>query len=168
MQALTELLTNFGVTWDRLLGQILTFILLLVILRLVLYKPMLRMLDERKQRIAQGMKDAEEAAKTRQQSEGEAAARLKEATKKAETLLDEAKTAADTLKNELLSQTQAELQKARQQQQEELARAKEQMIAEVRQDVVKLVVATTTKVLQTEITKEQHQALTKQAVKELE
>jgi F-type H+-transporting ATPase subunit b len=168
MDAIIRLFSNFGVTWDRLLGQIVTFVVLLVVLRLVLYKPMLAMLAERKQKIAQGLKDAEEAAKARRQAEEEATVQLKEATKAAELLLDEAKHAADRLKNEIKAQTQLELQQARKDQEASLAQAKEQMISEVRQDIVALVIATTTKVLASEITKEQQQSIVKQAVKELE
>jgi F-type H+-transporting ATPase subunit b len=168
MDAFAQLFTNFGVTWPRLMGQLVTFVALLVVLRLALYKPVLAMLEERKARIAQGLKDAEAANLARQQSEAEATARLKEATKKAEELLDEARSAANNLKAELLAQTQAELARAKQDQEAALARAKEQMVAEVRQDVVKLVVATTAKVLESELTKEQQQAATKRAVKELE
>ncbi len=168
MQAIVDLFTDFGVTWDRLLAQLITFAVLLIILRLFLYKPMLKMLDERKQRIAQGLKDADEAGKAKVSSEKEAAARLKEATRQAEELLAEAKKSAETLKAEIQAQTQAELQKARQDQTASLERARQQMIDEVRQDVVKLVVATTTKVLQTELSQDQQRQVTKQAAKELE
>jgi F-type H+-transporting ATPase subunit b len=168
MQAIIDLLVNFGVSWERLLGQIVTFVILLVVLRLVMYKPILRMLDERKQKIAQGLKDAEAAADERRRAEEKASAELKEATRKAEALLDEAKSAAESMRQDLMTQAQADLQRARDAQRAELERARQDMIDDVRKDVVQLVVATTSKVLQQELSKEQQQTLIRQAAKELE
>lgn len=168
MSAIGQLLTNFGVTWDRLLGQVITFAVLVVVLRLVLYKPMLKMLDERKSRIAQGMKDASAAAEAKAQSEKEAAERLRQATRQAEELLDEAKKAAETVKAQIAAQAQADLDRARKDQEASLARAQAEMMNEVRRDVARLVVSTTGKVLQSELTKDQQQKVLSQAAKELE
>ena len=55
MDAITGLFSQFGVTWGQLGGQLVTFVVLLILLRLFLYKPVLSMLDERKARIAQGL-----------------------------------------------------------------------------------------------------------------
>ena len=90
---ISSLLGNFGVNWTSFLGQLVTFVILLALLRLILYKPMISMLEERKARIAQGLKDADEAAKARAESEHQAADRLKEATAKAESLLEESRKA---------------------------------------------------------------------------
>ncbi len=53
------ILNQLGITGSLLLSQIVNFVLLMVILRLVLYGPVMKMLDQRKERIAQSMKDAE-------------------------------------------------------------------------------------------------------------
>ena len=48
-----------GLNLPQLIAQIANFAVLLLILRLTLYKPVLRMLDERKQKIAEGLNAAE-------------------------------------------------------------------------------------------------------------
>jgi F-type H+-transporting ATPase subunit b len=163
MQAILDLFANFGVTWDRFFGQLLVFAILVIVLKKFMYGPVMAMLDERKQRIAQGLKDAEDAATSKAESEQQAADRLKQATKQAEELLAQAKASAEQLKAEIQAQTQTELQRARDEQAADLARAKQQMLDEVRSDVVSLVVKTTTKVLQSELTKDQQQSVVKQA-----
>ena len=168
MEAILELFANFGVSWDRFLGQLFVFLILVVILRQFMYQPVLNMLEERRQRIAKGLSDAEAAAKAKAQSEKDATERLKEATSQAEALLDKAKASADTLKAEIQAQTQAELEKARNDQMAEIERLKQQMLDDVRKEVVSLVVATTTKVLQSELTNEQRKSVVKQASEALE
>ncbi|MCX6039859.1 MAG: hypothetical protein NTV69_01810 [Caldilinea sp.] len=47
-----------GIEWSLLLAQIVNFLLMIVLLRMFLYQPVLNMLNARKERIAQSMKDA--------------------------------------------------------------------------------------------------------------
>lgn len=164
---ISSLLGNFGVNWVGFLGQLATFVILLVGLRIILYKPVLAMLDERKRRIAQGLKDAEEAAKAKQQSEEEAAERLKEAMSKAEALLDEAQKSSKRLRDQLMVQTQAEIDKSKREQEEQLAQMKQDMIKEVKAEVADLVVATTKKVLGNQLSTADQKELAAKAAKEV-
>lgn len=167
ISSVSSLLENFGVNWVGFLGQLTTFVILLALLRVILYKPMLAMLEERKSRIAQGLKDAEEAAKARAESEKNAAEQLKEATVKAESLLEESRKAAERLKAEVMSQTQAEIERAKQSQQEQLIQMKSDMLREVKSEVADLVVSTTKKVLGEELTGADQKKIADRAVKEL-
>lgn len=55
-----EFLSDFGIQPILLAAQIVNFLVLLWILKRLLYKPILKILEERKQRIAQSLKNAEE------------------------------------------------------------------------------------------------------------
>ncbi len=50
-----------GINGPFLIAQIVNFVLLLLLLRAFLYKPVLKMLESRKQRIAEGLQAAEVA-----------------------------------------------------------------------------------------------------------
>jgi F-type H+-transporting ATPase subunit b len=56
------LLSVFGVNWKLLLAQGVNFAVLLVALSYFLYKPILRIIDERREKIAEGVKTAEAAS----------------------------------------------------------------------------------------------------------
>lgn len=58
---MTELFHNFGVEWKLLLAQAINFFVLLFILRKFLYKPILKMLASRREKIETGLKKAKEA-----------------------------------------------------------------------------------------------------------
>lgn len=58
-----QLLTVFGINWKLLLAQGINFALLLAILSYFLYRPVLNIIDERRAKIAEGVRIAEEAKK---------------------------------------------------------------------------------------------------------
>ncbi|MBI3273673.1 MAG: F0F1 ATP synthase subunit B [Candidatus Colwellbacteria bacterium] len=55
------LLTQLGVNWKLLFTQGVNFLILLVVLTAFVYKPLLKLLDERRRKIETGLKGAEEA-----------------------------------------------------------------------------------------------------------
>lgn len=86
-----EILHRFGFEWTLFGAQVVNFLLLLWILKKFLYKPILAMLDERKRKIEQGLKDAAEAEKRLQQSLEKESKLLKNAQEQARKLLEDAK-----------------------------------------------------------------------------
>lgn len=86
--------TQFGVTWQLFISQVISFALVAFVLHRFAYKPILQVLDERKKRIAEGLANAE---KIKQQlAEAEAARRetLQKANADATRLIEEARAAA--------------------------------------------------------------------------
>lgn len=58
---MSELLSQLGIDWHLLLSQAVNFFLLLVVLRIFVYKPLIKLLRERRQRIEDGLMKAKEA-----------------------------------------------------------------------------------------------------------
>ncbi len=58
---MTELAHTLGIDWRLLLSQAVNFLLLLIVLRAFVYKPVLKLLKERKERIEEGIAKAKEA-----------------------------------------------------------------------------------------------------------
>ena len=83
---MSELLAVFGVNWKLLLAQGINFALLLAILTYFLYKPILRIIDERREKVAEGVRTAEMAMQ-----------RLAEAQKKSDGIVGDASREAESL-----------------------------------------------------------------------
>ena len=64
-------MSALGISGGLLLSQIVNFILLVVILRTFLYEPILNMLEQRKEKIAQGLREAERVSAAAQEAEQE-------------------------------------------------------------------------------------------------
>lgn len=92
-----KILTDFGVQPVYLAAQVINFIILLLILKRFLYKPILKVLDERKQIAAKSLSQAELIEEKLQLIENESARKLQEVTKQAQRILDNASEAADKI-----------------------------------------------------------------------
>lgn len=85
-----DILNQFGVQPILLAAQIVNFLLLLFILKRFLYKPILKVLEERKTKIEAGLKNAEEIEKRLNEITEKEAEVLLRAGKESEKMIKEA------------------------------------------------------------------------------
>lgn len=90
-----QLIQAFGIDARLIVVQIINFVLLLGLLSYFLYKPLLRMLEEREAKITQGVRDAESAAAAKADAEAEKQRIVTDAHHEAEAVAARAKTYAD-------------------------------------------------------------------------
>src|SRR3989344_1626514 len=86
-----EIIKAFGIDWRLLTIQLINFGLLMFLLYRFLYKPILKLLDERKNKIAKGVHDAEAAERTLGEIERERSVKIVQAEKEADTLIEHAR-----------------------------------------------------------------------------
>lgn len=101
-----QLLTAFGIDAKLIVIQIINFVVLMGALSYFLYKPVLRMLNEREEKIAQGIRDAEEAAQARESAEVSRKEVLSGAHKEAEDIGARAKVSAEERSSEIVNAAQ--------------------------------------------------------------
>jgi len=140
-------LTPLGINLTFLISQIVNFILLLVILRLWAWKPILNMLEKRKQTISQGLEDARVAAEARANAEKEAAGILAQAQKDAAEVVRQAGERADKLALEIKVAAEQEAQRLHEEAAAEAEQAKLQHLGELRGQVAALAIAATHKLI---------------------
>lgn len=90
-----EALASLGIDWKLLIAQIANFLILLLILSKFLYKPLVNMLEQRKEKIAQGIKDSEAAGVKLSEAEGESKKIISQAITKANDIIEKAKKEAE-------------------------------------------------------------------------
>lgn len=98
-----QLIEAFGIDIRLIIIQVFNFGILMALLTYFLYKPVLKMLNEREAKIAQGIKDAEEAAKVRGEATEEKKAILTATNKEAEGMVAQAKVFADEKANDIVA-----------------------------------------------------------------
>ena len=81
---------KLGIDWKLLLSQGVNFLILLGLLTLLVYRPLLRLLQDRERKIKEGIRGAEEAAHRLEEIEVERTTKLSEADRKAFTVVAEA------------------------------------------------------------------------------
>ncbi len=91
---MVDLLASFGIDWRLLIIQTVNFGVLLIALTYFLYKPVLKVLEERRSKIEQGVRDASEAKISLNKADKEAGEIVGQASSKAEEIILNAKDAA--------------------------------------------------------------------------
>ncbi len=104
---MSELFSAFGLNWKLLLIQGLNFGILLFVLWKYLYGPVLKMIDERRTAIAEGVQKAEAADRRLAEADTEGKALVATAGKEAEGLVAAGRSRAESQAGEILKNTQA-------------------------------------------------------------
>jgi len=158
---------QFHVTWQLLISQIVLFVIVAVMLKKFAYAPVLKVLEERRQKIAEGLANAETIKQELAKAQAKAQEILSQANAQSNKLIEEARQAAAKVLEQETQKAVAAAQdiitKARQASEAELVRMK----TELRREVGRLVVSTTAKVAGKVLTPEDQQRLTAEANQQL-
>lgn len=132
----------------QVLLQILNFGILAVVLGKFMFKPILKILDSRSKKIAEGQLAAEQSLKAMADLESKQAAKLAEASKKAAQILAAAKAESAKLGSELIKEAKEAGAKEIEKQKEAFRKELEHEEGELKKRLAKLVVETTKTVLE--------------------
>lgn len=92
-----KIISDFGIQPIYLLAQSINFIILLLILRKFLYRPVLKVLEARKKTVSDSLINAEQISNKLLATDQESARKLSEATKHARLILEKASNSADQI-----------------------------------------------------------------------
>jgi F-type H+-transporting ATPase subunit b len=123
------------------------FLVFLVIIWTFAFKPVTAMLNDRKARIEQGLKDAEQARRDRENAESERVATLGEARREANDILARAQKVAQETRDADIAATKEELERLRTRAAAEIEAEKIRAIADVRAEVADLALRAAGKVV---------------------
>ena len=123
------------------------FLLFLAIIWTFAFKPVSRMLADRKARIEQGLKDAEQARRDRESAESERVAALTEARREANDILARAQRVAQETRETDIAATKEELERMRVRAASEIEAEKVRAISEVRAEVADLALRAASRVV---------------------
>lgn len=138
---------KLGLNLGYFLFQVFNFTILVVLLYALAYKQILKGLEGRKNKIAQGVEDARIAADARQNAEAEAKKILAEAQAKANQIVREASERAEGAGKEVLASAEAEAAKKREQALAEVGHERERILSDLRGQVAALAMAATQKLI---------------------
>jgi F-type H+-transporting ATPase subunit b len=125
----------------------LNFILLFVLLSVFALGPLRRMLEERRTRIEEGLRDAEQARRDRESAEAERVAALQEARREANEILTRAQKVAQDSRDADIAATKAELERLRDRATAEIDTEKQRAISDLRTEVADLALRAASRVV---------------------
>ena len=137
---------QFGIDSYKLIAQVLTFVTVWFILKWKAFGPILEMLEKRKQRIAEGEENLKKIAEDLKDAEAKKAEIISEANAKAEKMISEARESAEAVAEKKREEAGKEASSIVAKAHEAGALEQEQLRAELKRDVGRLIIDTTTKV----------------------
>lgn len=148
-----------GINLGLLIVQIIAFAIVMLTLNSWVYKPMLDMMDSRKQKIAQGLEDARVAADARLNAEKEASKIITEAQAEASKVIREATDRAATAGKDVKAAAEAEAAKAREAALAEAELERNRILGDLRGQVASLAIAAANKLVSEALDEKKQRAL---------
>jgi len=105
-----EILYQFGFEPKLFFAQIVNFLILAFLFKKFLYKPILRILNERESKIRKGLQDAQEAELLKQEAQERKKQILREVNKEADIILENSRKEAANIKTQILVEAKEEAQ----------------------------------------------------------
>jgi len=167
IDAILDLARRMGVDPALILAQAVNFCILAFLLYRFAFKKVLQTMDERRDKIEAGLKYAEEMKEKLAEAGRQQQEIVRKAQQEAQQIVAEARSSAKDFYDRQTQETAAKVEQMleRGRQANELER--QRMLAELRQEVARLVVATSAKVLDRELTADDRQSINKRAAEQL-
>ena len=157
---------GLGINLPVLVSQLVSFLVLFIILRFVAYKPILKMLDERSQRIKESLEQAEVAKEQSMHAQDEIKKQVQDAGRQGQEIIARANQTSDEVRKKAqeLAKQDAEvlIQRARQ----EIKAERDEAIDVLRAEFADLTIQAASKVIGETLDKESHKELIDKVLQE--
>lgn len=162
-----EIARTFGVDWSHLVAQIISFLIVCALLYRFAYRPVLKMLEDRRQQIALGLANAEKIKAELAQTAAQRQEVLTAANAQATRLIEEGHLAATRVREQETQKAIAEAEQIIVKAREAAAQDYARMLAALKREVGRLVVHTTAAVTGKILTQEDQRRLAEETAKEV-
>jgi F-type H+-transporting ATPase subunit b len=147
---------------------IIIFLLLVVLLRKVAWKPIVGALDERTRHIKDSLEKAEAAQRAAENARAEYEAMIAKASKEAQEIIARSRKAAETTRDEIVAKAQSESELLRQRTIKEIDLARQKALEEIKHTAAQLSVDIAGKIIGRSLAAQDHQDLIRQALREMQ
>ncbi len=160
-----ELIKTFHIEAGMIIAQLVNFVIVFVVLYKFAYGPILKLLNERTEKIEKGLKDAEESHKKLAEISEKEAAVLVEARKQAQEIIRKAEEMAVTQSQSIVLTAREQTEKMLAVAQKQIEQEKEKILMEVKSEVANLVMTATEKIIHEKLDSNKDQELISQSIK---
>lgn len=162
-----EILNQFGIQPILLAAQVVNFLILLWLLNRFLYKPIIRVLEERKQKVAEANKNAEEIEKKLLEITAYKDEEILKAVKEGEKIIKDASDGALQIQEDGRRQYEEIIKKAREDAKELLQVEKANLDREIRENLGEIIALALQKVTGKVLSKKDQQDVLEKEIRNL-
>lgn len=162
-----EILENFGIQPTLLFAQIVNFAIILFLLKKFLFKPLLKVLDDRKQRIEESLKNADLIEERLARTEKESKKIIEDAQNQAQVLITDAKKEAVNISDRASQDARKTLEETVKDAKDQIAAQRLEMQKNIEKETMELIIGVVRKVLGRNLKPSEKQSFTSSAAKEI-
>ncbi len=144
-----QIISVFGIDWKLILIQAVNFGLLLFVLHRFLYKPVLAVIDARREKIKRSIEDTLRAEEELGKAEAERIHILHEARVKGDALIEGAKKSAQSEEHVIIKDAHRKASHLLRDAERRIEREREEMVEKTERDVARMAVLAAEKILRT-------------------
>ncbi len=157
---------GIGINLPLLIAFVINFVILFGLLTLVLYKPVLKVLDERQAKIKESMEQAEQIKEQTARSEEQIKALLEKSRQEGQAVIAQATQIGERLKEEAKESARQEAETLISKAQAEIQQERDKTMDELRKEFANIAILAAEKVINETLDKEKHRKLIDDVLKE--
>lgn len=155
-----------GINLPGLVTHLLSFIILMIVLKIFLYKPIVNMLDQRSQRIRESLEAAERAREESAASQEEVQAQLEAARAEGQQLIASAREVAGRFREEETAKVRQEIEAERSRATANIQRERDTAIEQLRSEFADLAITAAERVVERSLDQQAHQDIIDRVLEE--
>ncbi|MFQ5649538.1 MAG: F0F1 ATP synthase subunit B [bacterium] len=145
----------------------LTFVLLLLILKKMAWRPLLQMLDEREKKIKESLEKADQAQKETEAALARNQEIMEQAKKEAQALLSKSKKTAEVTRDEIVKRAQTEATQMLEKAKREIVQEREKAVEALRNEAAELSILIASKLIGKTLSKADHKDIIEGSIKQM-
>ena len=150
-----------------IIWTVITFICLLILLRVLAWKPILSALSEREKFIKDSLDKAEKAQKDAEQLMQENQARLAKSEEEAQKIIAQGRVYSEKLKNQMLEESKSEAKKMIEQASSEIERKNQEAFNSLKSQIADIAINAAEKIIKESLDKEKHSKIVDKYIDEI-
>lgn len=163
-----EILNNFGIQPTLLLAQVVNFLIILFLLKKFFYKPIIKVLEDRKKRIEESLANAQSIEEKLQKTQEQSAQILEEARENAKAVIDDAKKESERIYQQAHDDARSTARETVEKAKSEIERLKLDMQKQLESETLSLAATIAKKVLGRTLKPSERTNLTAKAITDVE
>ena len=158
---------QFGLNGQMFTAQLINFLLVLIVLWRFAYRPIVRMLDEREEKIEKSVKQADEIEKRVSEIEKERDEVMNTARREAQEIADKAHKQGEERREEIIGAAKREVERVIVKGKEQLVAEKEAMMRELKKEIIDIAMKAATRSAEDQIDESKSKSLAEEAVRKM-
>jgi F-type H+-transporting ATPase subunit b len=160
------MLETLGIHFPSLAIYLVNFLLVLLLLYLFAYKPILRLMDQRAERIRESLEAADTARQEAASSQEAIQEQVTEARREGQRIMDQARGASERFRTEEMDKARQEAEAFVERAKEDIARERDTALQEVRASFGDLAITAAERVIRSSLDRQAHEELINQVLEE--